>query len=437
MNKSVSVIGGGVAGLSAAVFLAKEGFKINLYEASPKLGGRTYSFFDKNFGDFIDNGQHILASWYKNTFEYLKIIGSYDKLHFQKQFEVHFVNQKAEKYTLKASKLPPPLHLLKGLIDFKALKLNDRVAAIRLVNSIKSQKTSEFKLKAENVNSLFADTKQTRRLVESFWKPFIIAVFNAQPENTSAFMFSEVIKMGFLEKDGSNLVLPDVFLSKLIVEPAIDYLKECKCGVFTKRRIAKYNIKDSHVTSIIDEYSTEIESDFYISAVPSFDIAGLMNSHTKYIGIGVLSPSPIVNIHLKFGRDITEWIKERFYGILESNIQWVFRVKNDQLCLVISSAGKIADMDKAEIAHLSENELFKCFPGLETNKVIGTRVLKEMRATFLPDKESIRNRPDHKTGLDNFYFAGDWTNTGLPSTIESAVKSARICSNEIIETVKH
>ena len=96
MNKSVSVIGGGIAGLSSAVFLANKGFKVTLIEASPKFGGRVYSFFDKASGFQIDNGQHILASWYKNTFEYLKLIGTYDKLSFQKQLEVVFRDSNGE-----------------------------------------------------------------------------------------------------------------------------------------------------------------------------------------------------------------------------------------------------------------------------------------------------------------------------------------------------
>jgi protoporphyrinogen oxidase len=107
-KKTVTVIGGGVAGLSAAVFLNEKGFKVKLLEASPKLGGRAYSFFDKEKDLFFDNGQHILAGWYENTFEYLKIIGSYDKLNFQKSLEVNFFNTDKEVFKLKCPDLTPP-----------------------------------------------------------------------------------------------------------------------------------------------------------------------------------------------------------------------------------------------------------------------------------------------------------------------------------------
>ena len=431
-SKRVTVIGGGLSGLSTAVFLAKIGFKINLYEASPKLGGRTYSFFDNAIGGYIDNGQHILASWYHNTFDYLKLIGTYDKLFFQKRLEVNFRDRNAEVFPLKASKLPPPLHLLKGLMSYKMLNLNDRVSAIKLINTIKSDKISDEVIRGINVNTLFEDTKQTAGIIENFWKPFIIAVFNAVPEDTSAFMFKQIIKTGFLEKGGSNLVLPDVFLSELLTDPAEKYLTDKGSIVITNKKISKINVREDNVTSIIAEDNAEIKSDYYVSAVGFFDINNLLIGSNVLMEKEQLLTSPIVNIHLKFDRDITGIIKNRFEGILSSNIQWVFRVKNDQVCIVISSAKKIAEMEKEAVLELCKGELYKCYPELKNVNITGSRVLKEMRATFLPDKRSINIRPKCRTSLKNLYLAGDWTDTGLPATIESAVKSGKICSKEII-----
>ena len=198
-KKSVTVIGGGIAGLSAAVFLADKDFKVQLFEASPKLGGRAWSFFDKTFGDTIDNGQHILASWYHNTFDFLKIIGSYDKLTFQKRLEVNFIDENAHNYQLKASKLPPPFNLALGLMKYKAIDFKDARSISSLVSVIENDKISESRLKEMNTDELFEISKQTEKSINNFWKPFIIAVFNAEPENTSAYLFSKIIKTGFIE----------------------------------------------------------------------------------------------------------------------------------------------------------------------------------------------------------------------------------------------
>ncbi len=184
------VIGGGIAGLSSAVFLVNAGFKVRLIELSPKLGGRAYSFFDKTLNSYIDNGQHIFASWYRDTFEYLKIIGSFDKLTFQKSLEIDFIDLGGKHFKLKCADMKPPFHLLYGIMTYDALVLKDKLGIIGFVRKIKAGAYSEEKLKRINTAQLFEDAGQSRRLIEAFWKPFIIAVFNAVPEDTSAFMFA-------------------------------------------------------------------------------------------------------------------------------------------------------------------------------------------------------------------------------------------------------
>ncbi len=431
MQKEVSIIGGGIAGLSAAVFLADKGYKIRLFEASPKFGGRTYSFFDKTIEAEIDNGQHILASWYKNTFDYLRIIGSLDKLTFQKKLRVKFIDNEANEYLFECPNLPPPFHLLAGIIKYKALRYQDKKALIRLVNLLKKGKLRG--LESMNTDRLFSESGQTERLIKNFWEPFIIAVFNAKPKDTSAKMFADVIKTGFLEKGGSELVLPNDTLSNILISPAIEYLRGKGSEAFSNSRITKINFEDNRITSIITEDNKELKSDFYISAVPFFEFKDVLGEsiYNKVSKAGNLKPSPIVNIHLRFEEDIDDVFTERFAGLLGTNVQWVFKSAKDRLTLVISSAGEIAEMDKEVIVETALRELKMCIKGFENKKLRASRVIKEMRATFVPDQESLSSRPDNITIFENFFIAGDWTNTGLPATIEGAVKSSKYCSDLI------
>lgn len=435
-NKSVSIIGGGLAGLSAAVFLAENGFKINLFEASPKLGGRVYSFFDKTSGLKIDNGQHILASWYKNTFEYLKIIGSFEKLKFQNHLEVKFADISGRKFRLKASKLPPPLHLAGGIMKYDALSLKDKLAVIRLVNFIKKNKISEAELTEYNTNRLFELSRQTDKAINYFWKPFIIAVFNAEPQNTSAFMFADMISTGFLKKGGSELVLPDGFLSDIFTEPAGKYLESRNAGLKINNGIKEIKLQNNSVTSITAEDNSEIKSDFYICAVPFFNLQKLFNADNPLMKDADLKSSPIVNIHLKYDKEIGNILNSGFAGLLGTSSQWVFKVKNDQVCVVISSAKQIAEKSIEEITEIAKNDLISCFPELKHYNITASRVLKEMRATFVPDSYSLKNRPGTKTNFKNLFLAGDWTDTGLPATIEGAVKSGKTASNAILDIIK-
>ncbi len=437
MQKEVSVIGGGIAGLSAAVFLAEKGFKVKLFEASPKFGGRTYSFFDKTIEAEIDNGQHLLASWYKDTFDYLKLIGSLSKLTFQKKLRVKFVDKQAAEYLFECPNLPPPFHLLAGIVKFKALRYSDKRALIRLVKLLKKDKLRE--LESMNTDRLFSETGQTERLIRNFWEPFIIAVFNVKPKDTSAKMFADIIKTGFLEKGGSELVLPNDSLSNILVTPATEYLKSKGSEVLSNCRVTKINFENNRISSIITEDNKEFKSDFYICAVPFFEFKDLLGEsiHIRVVKAGNLKPSPIVNIHLRFEENIDDVFKERFVGLLGTNVQWAFRTAKDMLSLVISSAGEIAEMDKELIVETALKELKMCIIGFETKKLKASRVIKEMRATFVPDKESISSRLDNTTIFENFFIAGDWTKTGLPATIEGAVKSAKNCAAEIEKSINN
>ncbi len=436
-GNTVCVVGGGIAGFSAAVFLAEKGFKVTLVEASPKLGGRTYSFFDKNFGGVIDNGQHILASWYADTFRLLKTIGSFDKLSFQKQLNVEFADIEGNRFSLKASNLPPPLHLAGGIMGYKAIGLNDKLSLIRLVNGIKKSKWTDSELSGINTDRFFELTGQTEGVIEKFWKPFIIAVFNAEPQNTSALLFAQMIKRGFIDKGGSELVLPNGFLNELFSDPARSYLNAKNSVVHTNKSVSEFCIKENKVTSIIFEDSTELESDYFVCAVPFFEVPRLFanNFSEVFEKSFELKFSPIVNVHLKFNSDISGILGGRFIGLLGTVSQWLFKVKEDQVCVVISAAKETAELTKESITELAVDEIRQCIPLLNRLEVTATRVLKEMRATIVPDADSLNNRPQNRTKIQNLLLAGDWTDTGLPSTIEGAVKSGKRCA-EIIEKDK-
>ena len=124
-----------------------------------------------------------------------------------------------------------------------------------------------------------------------------------------------------------------------------------------------------------------------------------------------------------------------FIGIVNATVQWVFKVSENRICLVISSADELVDKDKNEIFELCKSELFKSLPGFRDVEFISSKVIKEKRATFLPDTASVNSRPGYKTKYNNLFLAGDWIDTGYPATIESAVKSAKLCAEEILNLV--
>ncbi len=433
-DTKVCVIGGGIAGLSAAVFLKNNRFDVTLVESSPRLGGRAYSFFDKEIDDFVDNGQHILASWYTNTFEFLKIIGTYERLKFQKQLEVKFADLNGNNFLFRCPDIPPPLHLIRGLWKYPALGFNDKLAVTRLVNAIVFEKLREEELKSMDTGELFNLMRQSDRVVDSFWKPFIIAVFNAEPPETSAWQFVQIIKTGFLRKGSSNLVLPGTNLNRLYVDEAEKYLLNKDSKILKQAKIAGINYSGGTIGSIQLESGLAREFDFYISAVPFFEFRNLFTEEVlngQYNAIDNLTPSPIVNVHFEFETDIG--MEDDFVGILNATIQWVFKINRRRICIVISSAKNLVNKEKNELVSICRDELNRSLPQFRDCRTIYTKVVKEKRATFLPDKASVSSRPDFRTKINNLFLAGDWINTGYPATIESAVKSSKNCVEEIIK----
>ncbi|MBS1492363.1 MAG: oleate hydratase [Bacteroidetes bacterium] len=432
--KLVTVIGGGLAGLSSAVFLNKKGYNVQLFESSPKLGGRAYSFYDREKNLYFDNGQHILAGWYENTFEYLKAIGSYDKLDFQSNLEVNFYDNNKNSYNLKTYNLPAPFNLLFGLLNFKALSFSDKLSVLKIYK-IFTDKSLE---KLDNVAELLKVVKQTSTLIKYFWEPFILAVFNAKPENINCKTFLEILKNGFSKKSFSNLVIPKVNLNELFIDDALTYFEKNNIKIFEKEKISKLVFKDNEIDFALTESGNKVKSDYYISAVPFFRFKELfeINDYNQYFkGRGNLHSSSIISLHLFFENEVpSDLLKNNSFGmtgLIGTKVQWIFKRNPKHLSLVISASDfldELTDESNETIYKNCLSELFKCLKGFDELKVKDYKIIKEKRATFIPDNDSINERPNQKTAIQNFFIAGDWTNTGLPATIESAIKSSKIIS---------
>lgn len=432
--KLVTIIGGGLAGLSSAVFLHKKGYKVQLFESSPKFGGRAYAFYDREKNLYFDNGQHILAGWYENTFDYLRAIGTYNKIDFQKNLEVNFYDTNKSSYNLKTFNLPAPFNLLFGLLNFKALSFSDKLAVLKIYKIFTDKNLEHL----QNVGELLRKINQTENLIKYFWEPFILAVFNAKPENINCKIFLEILKNGFSKKSFSNLVIPNVNLNELFIDSALNYFETNGINVYKKDKISRIVIGNDNVKCLLTESGKEIKSDYYISAIPFFRFTDLfeIDDYNRYFNNwGLLKSSSIISLHLFFESEIPENLLKKnsfgMTGLIGTKVQWIFKRNPHHLSLVISASdflNEFTDESNEKIFNECINDLKKCLTGFENLKIKNFKIIKEKRATFIPDNESMNRRPEQKTDLENFFIAGDWTNTGLPATIESAVKSAKIIS---------
>lgn len=453
MKKKVVIIGGGLAGLSAGIFL-KDADKnnkldISLYEGSPKFGGRAYSFFDEKNQVWLDNGQHILAGWYKDTLDYLKITGSLNKLNFQNKLEINFYDKGGKKVKLDCPKIFAPLNIFFGLFGYEPLSLKDKLRFLKILKLINREKYSDEYLKKKTVQELLNELKQSQNAVKYFWEPFLLAVFNTKIDKINASVFVNVLAEGFSKINSANLLIPDVDLSKLLINEAAEYLKSNDVGVENNNRVNNLNIQNDNVIGIETEKGTIENFDYVVSAVPFFRFKELFdkNEFARYFDYNFeLKHSSIVSVHLFFEDEINESVLKNnsfgMSGLLGTNTQWIFKRNNKHLSLVISGADfleyngkRVIDMNVDEIFEMCKSELSECLSGFNSLKIKDYKVLKEKRATFVPDIDSEKFRYNPETKIKNLLLAGDWTNTGLPSTIESAIRSGRKTAGLIINKV--
>ena len=442
MTKRAIIIGGGFAGLTASVELASSGYPVTLIEQRRYLGGRAFSFFDRNTGIELDNGQHILMGCYENTFRFLRTIGTADKVNTQHNLHIDFLDTSGQTHRLICPPLPAPLHAALGIMRFNALSLSDRFKMLRVTRVVSSGNTVDSSTDP-TVSEWLNRLGQSRRSQEAFWNILTYAIMNESPDRASASLFRAVLKKAlYTNRKGSRIVLPAVPLSSLYVNSAEDYIKQ-HGGIIEKGCPAsEIMLEDGVICGIKLRDGRILRGVYYISAVPCHALQRLIpeeiveRHYTCFSGISELRPSPIISIHLLFDKDITD---NPFAAFINSPIQWVFnkeRVFRDSayrglFSLVISGAHLYVTWNGDRLLEMAMAELKRVFPKAVAAKLLCHKIIKEKFATFSASPGIQRYRPAQKTPIKNLFLAGDWTDTGLPGTIEGAVISGYRCAEMI------
>jgi squalene-associated FAD-dependent desaturase len=426
--KKCLIIGGGFAGLSAAAFLSNKNINVELIEASPKLGGRAFSIKDNTTGDYIDNGQHILMGCYKDTLEFINLINANKHFMFQKNLEVNFVRENFEIYKLKASSLPYPFNLLAGFLKFKAISIHERFQIIRFFLRIYFY--SDSFLEKLNVNQWLHIEEQDETVRKSFWEIISVGALNCSTINASAKIFSDILKKIFFKgKKAATIILPKEDLSSSFCNNAKIFIENKGGKINFLEAADELVFRAGKIEEVITNKRRISDFDFVISAIPFYALKKALKENNFFEDL-YYDYSSILNIHLWMKEND---LKERFYGLIGSDVHWVFN-NGKHITVTISDADRFNSLQYEEIIKLVGDEIFK-YLKLSKDKITHYRIIREKRATFIPSNKIINKRPDSNTRYQNFLLAGDWTNTGLPATIEGAVKSGKIASEQILKFV--
>jgi squalene-associated FAD-dependent desaturase len=396
------IIGGGLAGLSAALHLTRAGRSVTLYEAGPACGGRCRSYFDQALGCRIDNGNHLLLSGNHAAMAYLDEIGTRDTLAGPGAPVFPFMDIiRGDRWTVRPSAGRIPFWLLSRKRRVPGTKPSDYLALLRLGHARPS----------DTVATAFPDGPLYRRLLE----PLAIAALNTPTYRGSARLLGAVIDETLARGGAACIPLyPRDGLSESFVDPAVEHLRAKGADIRTGHRIAGLTLDGARVRALTGPDGPRLlsASDQVILAVPPSIAATLLP------GLDVPNEyQAIINLHYRIGVDPGE---AGFVGLTSGTAEWVF-VKPGVVSVTISAANRLIDRTAEDLAASVWAEVQAA---LNLSAAMPEyRVVKEKRATFAATPAQQLRRPTATTHLENCMLAGDWTATGLPATIEGAIRS--------------
>ncbi len=409
----VHIIGGGLAGLSAAVELAPQA-QVELYEAGPVCGGRARSFHDKALDTVIDNGNHLMLSANPCTFRYLDLLGARHTLQGPGEpiFPWFDLNEQRG-WTVRLSPGKIPFWLLSKRRRVPGMTLKETTALVRLMRADDDTVVSDC----------LAEGALARRLLE----PFAVSVMNTPSNESSAALLGNVVRRTLAQ--GGQACCPWMAahgLSESFVTPALAYLEQYHASVHTGTRVAALRYERGRVVAL-ETSSGEVAlgaEDSVIMAVPAPVATSLLP--------GLDGPDQfesIANAHFRLPFHLKPRgvvAQARFVGLIGGIAEWVF-VHDDVLSVTVSAANRYADRSQTEMLETIWSELLQALnPILEEplpQLMPTARLIREKRATFAATPEQNRRRPGAATPYINLALAGDWTDTGLPATIEGALQS--------------
>lgn len=427
------IIGAGLAGLSAAVRLVDRGVGVTVLERSAAPGGRARRLVLPGGHADVDRGQHMMLGCYRASLDLARRLGTTGKIR-RVTGTTPFISRNGRVHPYRTGSWPAPLHTLPALLGLTQLGWNERLGLARAAAAAKIQ-TRLDPVGIDRISALrwLERHGQGPGAIEGFWAPLASATINIPLDRASALMLATVLDKGFFSRQRDAVaLLARTTLHDLLVAPARQAIERDGGKVLCGERVEHIEAGNRNRVRAVRTFAgNRYEADVFVCAVPSWDLPGVAGGVPALGSLcrqtAALSHSPIIGIELWYDRP---WLGYPFAGLLNSPLQWVFNhgvpaagpgVR--RVSVVISHAVDLVTRPGRELTEFCDTELRSYFPGMRGANLIDSLVLRTPRATIQAIPGQSLLRPPVRTVMDNLYLAGDWTNTGLPSTIEGAIAS--------------
>lgn len=444
-DKTVVVVGGGVAGMSAACALAEAGFRVRLVERRGYLGGRASSYLHPGVNEVIDNCQHVLFGCCTNLIGFYRRIGALDRIHWSSEMTM-IEPGSGSRSPLGPSKLgplglPAPLHALPKLLAAKAFTGADKLALARAFRALLKPVPQDS---TEDLATWLARHGQTPGAIERFWRLVIASALNADLDSIALPYAAKVVRELFMNSAEAGLMgMSTVPLSELYAGAAAFLRDRGSEVVFnTNLESAEWDATASQWT--LATRAGSVRADFLVLALPFEATAKLLPKMPPAEGAEALSGKlarhehwPICSVHLWFDREITDLDHAI---LLDRELHWMYnksrlqprrKTRGCYLELLVSASRSFAALTREQAITKAVRELAEFFPEAAKAKLEKAALVKEVRATFGVPPGIDAARPSAISPWPNCFLAGDWTATGWPSTMESAARSGHLAAEAV------
>jgi squalene-associated FAD-dependent desaturase len=434
MTDRVAVVGGGLAGLAAAVAIAQLGGRVTVFESRSRAGGRASSFGDAASGQLVDTCQHVSMGCCTNLAHFCRCVGI---AHFiRPQPVLYFLTPDRRLSRFSADPLPVPFHLARSFLRAHHLTYGEKLRigrALARLRALPADTDGPFSAWLERHG-------QTPRCIERFWGLVLMSCLNEEVERVGTRYARKVFVDGFLRhRRGFEVQLPTVPLGRLYGDELQSWFADHDVRLLLNRGVGRLRTDGDRITALEMRDGTSVEADWYVLAVPFDRLLDLLpeewvSRHACFSNLKNLETSPITSIHVWFDRAVTELPHAVLVGCQG---QWVFNrgevaPGEHYLQVVVSAARAFRGMSHDEVLRRIVAELRGVFPEAAAAKLLRSRVVTEHAATFSAVPGVDRWRPSQATPIPNLFLAGDWTQTGWPATMEGAVRSGYLAAEALL-----